>query len=204
MAVSACGGRHEPPHNPHHVEREGASMKQSRLASFIESWVNIIVGFGISLGAQMLFLPMLGVPINHTQNFIFACIMTVISLCRSFILRRIFEALHIRRPLTPFMQAVIAERYRQIEVEGYDTAHDDGHHSYDLASGGAAYLLDNENYWPWGDGFKRDHPKRRKYVIGAAMALAAGEHLDRNRKRLVTDSRSSEPQRSLDSNQVSA
>lgn len=43
--------------------------------------------------------------------------MTMISIARSYVLRRLVEALHIRRPLSPFMQAVIAERYRQVEVE---------------------------------------------------------------------------------------
>lgn len=93
-------------------------MKQSRAMSFVESVVNILVGFGISLGAQIVFLPMLGVAVSLGQNLIFALIMTVISIARSFLLRRLFEALHIRRPLTPAMNAVIAERWRQIEQEG--------------------------------------------------------------------------------------
>jgi hypothetical protein len=69
--------------------------------SFVESIFNILVGFGISLGAQVVFLPLLGVEVNFKQNFIFALIMTVISIARQFVLRRVFEALHIRRPLTP-------------------------------------------------------------------------------------------------------
>ena len=51
--------------------------------------------------------------------------MTAISIARGFLLRRLFEALHIRRPLSPFMQAVIAERVRQVEVEGWSSEHDD-------------------------------------------------------------------------------
>ena len=42
----------------------------------VESVVNVAVGFGISLGAQIVFLPMLGVTVSMAQNFIFALIMT--------------------------------------------------------------------------------------------------------------------------------
>ena len=76
-------------------------MKQSKSMSLVESVVNILVGFGISLGAQIAFLPLLGVQVTLGQNLVFALIMTVISIARSYALRRLFEALHIRRPLTP-------------------------------------------------------------------------------------------------------
>jgi len=35
--------------------------------------------------------------------------------------------LHIRRPNSAFINAVIAERFRQIEQEGWSIDHDDGH-----------------------------------------------------------------------------
>ena len=164
-------------------------MKQSKLMSLTESGINIGVGFGISLGAQMVFLPMIGVPINHTQNFIFALIMTVISLVRSFILRRVFEALHIRTPLSPAMLAVIAERRRQIEVEGWTPDHDATEHNPStLARHGAAYLLTAggnmkaaKDLWSWDDEwFKPDEVRpRRDYVRGLALGLAGLELLDR-------------------------
>lgn len=166
-------------------------MKQSKRMSFLESAINIAVGFGISLGAQMVFLPMLGVPINHAQNFIFACIMTVISLCRSFLLRRIFEALHIRTPLSPGMLAVIAERRRQIEVEGWDAGHDAGHNEGDLARAGAAYLLSfaglgylASQVWPFEERwFKPDTIRpRRDLVRGLSLGLADLEKLDATKR----------------------
>lgn len=162
-------------------------MKQSRRMSFVESAINIGVGFGISLGAQMVFLPMLGVPINHTQNFIFAVIMTVISLCRQFLLRRLFEALHIRTPLSPGMLAVIAERRRQIEVEGWDAAHDADHSRGEMAKAAAAYLLSFGGHqtharrlWPWGGHWwKPDSVRpRRDLVRGLALGLAELEKFD--------------------------
>lgn len=163
-------------------------MKQSRLMSFVESAINIAVGFGISLGAQVLFLPMLGVSIDFHQNFIFALIMTVISICRQFILRRVFEALHIRRPLSPFMQAVIAERYRQIEQEGWSSEHDQvAHDRGDLAHAGGLYALNAHQKpgdpipgsWRWGVEWWKPTDFRRNLVKSGALILAEGERHDR-------------------------
>lgn len=166
-------------------------MKQSKLMSWLESLINIAVGFGISLAAQMYFLPLLGVAIDFHQNLFFACIMTVISLLRSFILRRVFEALHIRRPLSPFAQAVIAERFRQIEQEGWSTDHDDKHDVGELARAGAAYALWNGGYargsvrdqiWPWHVEWWKPTGFRRDLVKACALIIAEGEKFDRNRK----------------------
>lgn len=167
-------------------------MKQSKLMSWLESVINIAVGFGISLAAQMFFLPLLGVAIDFHQNLFFALIMTVISLLRSFLLRRLFEALHIRRPLSPFLQAVIAERFRQIEGEGWSIEHDDQHDAGDLARAGAAYVLWNSGYargsvrdeiWPWSPDWWKPTGFRRDLVKASALILAEGEKFDRNRKR---------------------
>lgn len=174
-------------------------MKQSHLASFIESAINILVGFGISLGAQMLFLPMLGVNISHTQNFIFACIMTVISLARSFILRRIFEALHIRNPLSPGALAIVAERRRQVEQEGWTPEHDAAEHEDgDLAHAGAVYaryatgphdLNDMPPEWRWSKRWWHPQGFRRDLVKAGALILAEIDRHDRNRKPKPADTR---------------
>jgi hypothetical protein len=167
-------------------------VKQSKFMSALETCLSTAAGFGISLLAQMYFLPLLGVSISLHQNFAFALIMTVVSLARQFILRRLFEALHIRRPLSAFMQAVIAERYRQIEAEGWSTEHDDHEHVVGaLATAGAAYAL-NAGYptalappkdWPWADEWWKPAGFRRDLVKAAALILAEGEKFDRNRKR---------------------
>jgi hypothetical protein len=175
-------------------------MKQSKFMSMLESVINIAVGFGIGLIAQIVFLPMLGVAVSLRQNLIFAAIMTVISIARSYALRRVFEALHIRRPLSPFMQAVIAERHRQIDAEGWDTAHDDLHAHGELAAAGAAYALTAEKhltngpdvvndrliyvpkFWPWDIAWFKPVGFRRDLVRGAALLIADGEKWDRQRK----------------------
>jgi hypothetical protein len=177
-------------------------MKQSKLMSLIESTINILVGFGISVAAQAIFLPLLGVEISLCANLAFAVIMTVISVMRSYLLRRLFEALHIRRPLSPFMQAVIAERFRQIDVEGWTPEHDDQEHSpRDLARAGAAYLIGPDRItvtdyeadeeavplsgrliWPWSLDWWKPQGQRRDFVRGCALGIAAGEQSDRQRK----------------------
>lgn len=163
-------------------------MKQTRIMSFVESIINIAIGFGISVGAQAIFLPMLGLQISLGQNLSFAVIMTVISIARQFILRRLFEALHIRRPLSPFMNACIAERFRQIEAEGWDSAHDDIHVRGQLAEAGGCYLLYAGNQvkvpidWPWEDSWWKPRDFRRDLVRGVALGIAEGEKYDRERK----------------------
>lgn len=182
-------------------------MKQSKIMSLVESVINIAVGFGVGLLGQMIFLPLLGVSISFSQNIVFALIMTVISIARSYLLRRLFEALHIRRPLTPFMHAVIAERYRQIEEEGWALDHDDKHDQGELAQAGGAYVIyaaaqvrnfrrvlqrwadqhadyDAPDCWPWTGQWwkpvKGDY--RRNLVKGCALIVADGDRFDRNRK----------------------
>jgi hypothetical protein len=176
-------------------------VKQSKFMSMLETCLSTATGFGISLAAQMYFLPLLGVQIAFHQNLVFAMIMTVISIARGFVLRRVFEALHIRRPLSPFMQAVIAERFRQIEQEGWDHSHDDAHATGVLAQAGAAYAIGERvaycERWqdgqtvevtgrlifPWDvDWWKTAGGPRRNWVKSAALIIAEGERLDRVRK----------------------
>jgi hypothetical protein len=173
-------------------------MKQSRLMSLVESIGNIAVGFGLSLAAQWFFLPLIGVAIDFRQNLIFALIMTVISIARQFLLRRLFEALHIRRPLSPAMQAVIEERYRQIEAEGWSIKHDDEHAAGDLALAGAGYALaagyrkrgvkekdlsTPPSWWPWSIDWWKPEGFRRDLVRAGALNLAELEKFDRSRSR---------------------
>ncbi|MET4307918.1 hypothetical protein [Bradyrhizobium sp. RT4b] len=167
-------------------------MKQSKFMSLVESVINIVVGFGISLAAQVYFLPLLGVTISFRQNLTFALIMTAVSIARSFALRRVFEALHIRRPLSPFMQAVIAERFRQVEGEGWSTEHDDAHAPGELARAGGCYadraglpgrsLSDIPARWPWSRDWWKPAGFRRDLVRAGALIIAEGEKFDRNRK----------------------
>lgn len=165
-------------------------MKQSRTASLIESGVSTAAGFGLSIALQSICLPLMGVPIPWQVNFYFAGIMTVASVARQFVLRRVFEALHIRVKLSPFALAVIAERQRQIAAEGWSAEHDAGHQPGELATAGAAYALadtDDRGFsdiiWPWAQEWWKPTDLRRNLVKATALLMAEGDKFDAGRKR---------------------
>lgn len=69
-------------------------MSQTVLGSFVESWVNILIGFSINFAANMIILPMFGFSsLTLGKNFAIGLLYTVISLVRSFVIRRYFNGL---------------------------------------------------------------------------------------------------------------
>jgi len=68
-------------------------MAQTKLGSFIEAWANIAVGFSINFVANMLILPLFGFRVSAGGAFKIGLIFTVISLVRSYVLRRWFNGL---------------------------------------------------------------------------------------------------------------
>ena len=67
-------------------------MTQTKLGSFIEAWVNVAIGFGINFAANMLILPMFGFNITIADNLFIGALYTVISVARSYAIRRWFNA----------------------------------------------------------------------------------------------------------------
>jgi hypothetical protein len=67
-------------------------MNQSRLSSLIEAVFNVIIGFTINFTANMLLFPLFGWHISASQNIALGAIYTVISICRSYVIRRWFNA----------------------------------------------------------------------------------------------------------------
>jgi len=65
---------------------------QTRLGSFIESWINVIIGFVINLLANILIFPAFGFHISIGTNLKMGLIYTVISVVRSYCIRRWFNA----------------------------------------------------------------------------------------------------------------
>ena len=68
-------------------------MKQSRWMSFAEAVVNVVVGYGVAVVTQMLVFPLFGMRASVSDNLLIGVIFTVVSLARSFTLRRVFENL---------------------------------------------------------------------------------------------------------------
>ena len=72
-------------------------MSQSRLGSLTESLANILIGYLIALGAQIVIFPMVGVQASLGQNLTIGAFFTGVSLARSYILRRFFNRWTMRR-----------------------------------------------------------------------------------------------------------
>lgn len=62
---------------------------QTRTESFVEAWVNVFIGFWINFVANLLILPLFGFDsLTIATNFIIGLLYTVISVARSYIIRR--------------------------------------------------------------------------------------------------------------------
>ncbi len=72
-------------------------MKQSRAMSFIEAITNVAFGYGIAVATQMMVFPVFGLQATLAQNLKMGAVFTIVSICRSFALRRLFEAVRVHR-----------------------------------------------------------------------------------------------------------
>jgi uncharacterized membrane-anchored protein len=71
---------------------------QTRLQSFIESFINVAIGYGVALISQILVFPLFGINIPMESNLLIGAIFTVISIVRSYVVRRVFNRWHSARP----------------------------------------------------------------------------------------------------------
>lgn len=71
-------------------------MSQSRVLSAIEACANVAVGYVVALLSQLLVFPLFGIHIPFSSNLAIGAWFTVISLVRSYVLRRWFNGLKFR------------------------------------------------------------------------------------------------------------
>jgi hypothetical protein len=71
---------------------------QSRAMSLVESIANVIVGFWLAVLTQIFVFPLFGLTVTLTQNLLIGCLFTLTSIARSYLLRRVFEALRSSSP----------------------------------------------------------------------------------------------------------
>ena len=69
-------------------------MSQTHRQSLFESVANVAVGYGVALASQLLIFPLVGVRANLKQNVAIGVAFTVVSLVRSYALRRMFDRWH--------------------------------------------------------------------------------------------------------------
>ena len=67
-------------------------MNQTRLGSLIEAVINVVIGFAINFTANMLIFPLFGFHITARDNLVMGLIYTLISVARSYCIRRWFNA----------------------------------------------------------------------------------------------------------------
>ena len=67
-------------------------MRQSRLMSLVEAVANVVVGYGVAVLTQALLFPLLGLAVSFRQNLAIGLVFTAVSIARSYLLRRAFEA----------------------------------------------------------------------------------------------------------------
>lgn len=63
-------------------------MQQSKLDSLIEALLSTFIGFVVSFTANLMLMPMLGIPVSLSQNFILTVAFTFVSVARSYLVRR--------------------------------------------------------------------------------------------------------------------
>lgn len=67
-------------------------MNQTKLGSFIEAMMNVAIGYGIALLSQIVIFPQFGIIVPISTNLAIGAWFTLISLVRSFVIRRWFNA----------------------------------------------------------------------------------------------------------------
>lgn len=67
-------------------------MTQTKLGSLYEALINVVIGFAINFVANLVILPMVGFHITVGQNLYIGLLYTVVSVARSYTIRRWFNA----------------------------------------------------------------------------------------------------------------
>lgn len=68
-----------------------SARMQSKRHSFIEAVANVAVGYFVAVVSQLVIFPMFGIVVPLSDNLMIGAFFTIISLARSYALRRIFN-----------------------------------------------------------------------------------------------------------------
>jgi len=72
-------------------------MRQSRRMSLVEALANVAVGYGVAVATQIAVFPRFGLETTMSENLAIGAIFTVVSIVRSYSLRRVFEIIRVSR-----------------------------------------------------------------------------------------------------------
>ena len=68
-------------------------MKQTRTMSLIEAATNVVVGYVLAIATQLAVFPVFGIEAAFGEHLAIGLAFVVVSLARSYVLRRLFDAL---------------------------------------------------------------------------------------------------------------
>jgi len=66
---------------------------QSRRMSAVEACANVAIGYGVAVLAQLAIFPAFGIAVSLGDNLLIGAAFTVVSLARSYAVRRLFNAI---------------------------------------------------------------------------------------------------------------
>lgn len=72
------------------------NKQQLKLFALTEAITGTVVGLGIAVAVNLIVYPLLGVPVNLSQVSWVAVILTIVSVIRSYTLRRFFHWIYIK------------------------------------------------------------------------------------------------------------
>ena len=64
---------------------------QSKLESLYEAVINTFIGFVIAFISQLIIFPIVGIDVTLGRNFILTVLFTLVSIIRTYIIRRYFN-----------------------------------------------------------------------------------------------------------------
>ena len=59
--------------------------------SFVESCANVAIGYGVALLSQLAIFPLFGIKVSLAENLLIGLFFTIISIARSYVVRRLFN-----------------------------------------------------------------------------------------------------------------
>jgi hypothetical protein len=75
--------------------------RQSRTMSFVEAIANMVIGYVLAIATQIAVFPWFGIETGLAEHLAIGMALVAVSLARSYLLRRPFEAIRVRATKPP-------------------------------------------------------------------------------------------------------
>ena len=64
---------------------------QTRKKSLLEAILNVLIGYGVAIAAQLLIFPLFAIHVPLRDNLAIGALFTIVSIIRSYCVRRLFN-----------------------------------------------------------------------------------------------------------------